>query len=94
MLLGGGWERLGIRNITSRFYLMGVLEPPTHNIAKTGGTRRSWKLRYLTNKSMQIHRKGWTLLRQEVLSLRSGFGELPSQNREVSLCFTEASFLT
>ena len=27
MLLDGGWERLGMRNITSRFYLMGVLEP-------------------------------------------------------------------
>ena len=40
MLLGGGWKRLGIRNIISRFYLMDVLEPPTHNIAKTGGTMR------------------------------------------------------
>ena len=94
MLLGDGWEQLGIRNITSRFYLMDVLEPPTHNIAKTGGTMRSWKLRYLTNRSMQTHRKGWTLLRQEVSSLRSGFGELPSQNREASLCFSEPSFLT
>ena len=40
MLLGGGWKRLGIRNIISRFYLMDVLEPPTHNIAKMGGTMR------------------------------------------------------